>query len=293
MLSCEIPFRKYVRGIFMNKALVSTSPTLKGNIVIDSFHEFAVFKWLKDKPLLKFEDSQWLLVQKAEEEELLKVEIKLPDDAVKELMKVCNDAYLKDNEGASTQLWNEQRKLVLQDTISNFLLPSMEKEARALLNAKAKICSLMKYGMQFWNRVSVAPYQNNENTAAQERGVVACCWGNGKPGTTFVMLDSKGELVDVMHAGSLTLRSQNINDQQRRKSDQKCVLKFLTIHRPKVIVLGAASASCIRLKEDINEVRYSYVLLDGPILFVLFGFNPTSPIRVMRFYLQSETVIVS
>ena len=265
MLSCEIPFRKYVRGIFMDKALVSTSPTLKGNTAIDSFHEFAGFKWLKDKPLLKFEDSQWLLIQKAEEEELLTVEIKLPEDAVKELMTVCNDAYLKDTEGTSTQLWNEQRKLILQDTISNLLLPSMEKEARALLNAKAKNWSLMKYGMQLWNRVSVAPYQNNDNAAAKERGVVACCWGNGKPGTTFVMLDSKGELVDVMHAGSLTLRSQNINDQQRRKSDQNCVLKFLSIHRPKVIVLGAANASCIRLKEDINEVSCSCVLLDEPI----------------------------
>ncbi|KAL5078321.1 hypothetical protein RYX36_017305 [Vicia faba] len=254
MLSCEIPFRKHVRSIFMDKALVSTSPTLKGNIEIDSFHEFAGFKWLKDKPLLKFEDSQWLLIQKGEEEELLKVEIKLPDDAVEELMAVFNDAYLKDSEGTSTQLWNDQRKSILQDTISSILLPSMEKEARALLNAKAKICSLMKYGMQFWNRVSVAPYLNNDNAAAQERGVVACCWGNGKPGTTFVMLDSKGELVDIMHAGSLTLRSQNVNDQQRRKSDQKCVLKFLTIHRPKVIVLGAANATCIRLKEDINEI---------------------------------------
>ncbi|CAK8575915.1 unnamed protein product [Lathyrus sativus] len=75
MLSCEIPFRKHVRSIFMDKALVSTSPTLKGNIAIDSFHEFTGFKWLKDKPLLKFEDSQWLLIQKGEEEELLKVEI--------------------------------------------------------------------------------------------------------------------------------------------------------------------------------------------------------------------------
>lgn len=31
------------------------------------------------------------------------------------------------------------------------------------------------------------------------------------------MLDSKGELVDIMHAGSLTLQSQNVNDQQRIK----------------------------------------------------------------------------
>jgi transcription elongation factor SPT6 len=31
---------------FMDKALVSISPTLKGNITIDSFHEFAGFKCL-------------------------------------------------------------------------------------------------------------------------------------------------------------------------------------------------------------------------------------------------------
>jgi transcription elongation factor SPT6 len=84
------------------------------------------------------EDSQWLLIQKAKEEEVLKIEFKLPNDAVKELLKVCNDAYLKGSEGTSAHLWNEQRKLILHDKISTILLPSMEKEARALLNGKAK-----------------------------------------------------------------------------------------------------------------------------------------------------------
>lgn len=58
MLSSEIPFRKYVSTIFMDKALVSTSPTIKGNTTVDSFHEFAGVKWLWDKPLSKFLDSQ-------------------------------------------------------------------------------------------------------------------------------------------------------------------------------------------------------------------------------------------
>ncbi|TKY49791.1 Transcription elongation factor SPT6 [Spatholobus suberectus] len=254
MLSSEIPFRKYVRTIFMDKALVSTSPTLEGNKTIDSFHEFAGVKWLRDKPLSKFEDSQWLFIQKAEEEKLLQVKIQLPDHTINELTMTCNDAYLKDIERISTRLWNEQRKLILQDAISNFLLPSMEKEARALLSAKAKNCLLMKYAMQLWNRVSVAPYLNKESGTAQDHGIMACCWGNGKPGTTFVMLDSGGELVDVMHARSLTLRSQNINDQQSRKNDQQRVLKFLTNCQPHVIVLGAANASCLRLREDINEI---------------------------------------
>lgn len=254
MLSSDIAFRKYVRTIFMDKALVSTSPTLEGNIRIDSFHEFAGVKWLRDKPLSKFEDSQWLFIQKAEQEQLLQVKLQLPDQTMNELTMACNDAYLKGSEGISTSLWNEQRKLILQDAISNILLPSMEKEARVLLNAKAKNWALMKYAMQLWNRVCVAPYLNNESGTAQQKGVMTCCWGNGKPGTAFVMLNSGGDLVDVMHAQSLALRSQNIIVQQSRKNDQQRVLRFLTIYQPRVIVLGAANESCLRLREDIDEV---------------------------------------
>ncbi|XP_058775532.1 putative F-box protein At5g44220 [Vicia villosa] len=53
-------------GLHEEHIVAFTLPTLKGNIAIDFFHEFAGFKWLKDKPLLKFD-------QKGEEEELLKV----------------------------------------------------------------------------------------------------------------------------------------------------------------------------------------------------------------------------
>jgi len=254
MLSSEVPFRKYVRTIFFEKALVSTSPTLEGNKTIDSFHEFAGVKWLRDKPLIKFEDSQWLLIRRAEEEKLLQVKIQLPDHTIKELTMTCNEAYLKDSGGISTGLWNEQRKLILQDVISNFLLPSMEKEARAVLNAKAKNCVLMKYAMELWNRVSVAPYLKDVSDTAQQKRVMAACWGIGKPGTTFVMLDSGGVLLDVMHAPSLTQRSKLIIDQQSRKNDQQCVLRFLTIYQPQVIVIGAHTASSLRLREDINEV---------------------------------------
>lgn len=54
MLSIEIPFRKYVRIIFMDKALVSTSPTIKGNTTIYFFHEFVDVKWQQDKVYQSF-----------------------------------------------------------------------------------------------------------------------------------------------------------------------------------------------------------------------------------------------
>ncbi|XP_027352655.1 transcription elongation factor SPT6 homolog isoform X3 [Abrus precatorius] len=262
-ISCEPSIRKHVRSHFLDHAVVSTCPTADGNTTIDSFHQFAGVKWLREKPLSKFEDVQWLLIQKAEEEKLIQVTIKLPEDYLNKLIDQFNEYYISDSVSRSAQLWNEQRKLILHDAIFRFLLPSMEKEARGVLASKAKSWLLMEYGKALWNKVSVGPYQQKENDLGSDDEaaprVMACCWGPGKPQTTFVMLDSSGEVLDVLYIGSLTLRSQNVNDQQRKKNDQERVLKFMTDHQPHVVVLGAVNLSCTRLKEDIYEVIFKMV----------------------------------
>ncbi|KAF8410945.1 hypothetical protein HHK36_003482 [Tetracentron sinense] len=256
-ISCEPCVRKHVRSIFMDNAVISTSPTPDGNVAIDSFHQFAGVKWLRDKPLNRFGDAQWLLIQKAEEEKLIQVTIKLPEHILNKLISDSNDYYLSDGVSKSAQLWNEQRKLILQDAFFNFLLPSMEKEARSLLTAGANNWLLMEYGKHLWDKVSVAPYQRKENDVSSDDEaalrVMACCWGPGKPATTFVMLDSSGEVLDVLYTGSLSIRSQSVNDQQRKKNDQQRVLKFMMDHQPHVVVLGAVNLSCTRLKDDIYE----------------------------------------
>lgn len=262
-ISCEPSIKKHVRSHFIDHAVVSTFPTSDGNITIDSFHQFAGVKWLREKPLSKFEDEQWLLVQKAEEEKLIQVTTKLPEENLNKLIDQFNEYYVSDSVSRSAQLWNEQRKLILHDAIFRFLLPSMEKEARGVLASKAKNWLLMEYGKALWNKVSVGPYQQKENDLSSDDEaaprVMACCWGPGKPQTTFVMLDSSGEMQDVLYTASLTIRSQSVGDQQRKKNDQERVLKFMTDHQPHVVVLGAVNLSCTRLKEDIYEVIFKMV----------------------------------
>ncbi|XAR62643.1 hypothetical protein NMG60_11017483 [Bertholletia excelsa] len=262
-ISCEPCVRKHVRSIFMDNAVVTTTPTPDGNVAIDGFHQFAGVKWLRDKPLSRFEDAQWLLIQKAEEEKLLQVTIKLPDIVLNKLIDDSNDYYLSDGVSKSAQLWNEQRKMILQDAFFGLLLPSLEKEARSLLTSRAKNWLLMEYGKVLWDKVSVAPYQRRENEVSSDDDaaprVMACCWGPGKPSTTFVMLDSSGEVVDTLDAGYLSVRSQNVNDQQRKRNDQQRLLKFMTDHQPHVVVLGAVNLSCTRLKEDIYEIIFKMV----------------------------------
>ncbi|WOH06329.1 hypothetical protein DCAR_0625754 [Daucus carota subsp. sativus] len=262
-ISCEPCVRKHVRSIFMENAKVSTSPTPDGNVAIDTFHQYASIKWLREKPLTRFEDAQWLLIQKAEEEKLIQVTIKLPESVLNKLIGDAHDYYLSDGVSKSAQLWNEQRKLILQDAFFVYLFPSMEKEARSLLTIRAKSWLLLDYGKRLWDKVAVAPYQRKESdTNSEEEAaprVMACCWGPGKPATTFVMLDSSGEVLDVLYAGSLSNRGQSVDDQQRKKTDQQRVYKFMTDHQPHVVVLGAVNLSCARLKEDIYEIIFRMV----------------------------------
>ncbi|CAN6843125.1 unnamed protein product [Brassica oleracea] len=93
--------------------------------------------------------------------------------------------------------------------------------------------------------------------------VMACCWGPGKPPNTFVMLDSSGEVLDVLYAGSLTLRTQNVSDQQRKKNDQDRVLKFMMDHQPHVLALGAVNLSCTRMIYMRSYSRWWRKSLDG------------------------------
>ncbi|KAJ9129237.1 hypothetical protein P3X46_033967 [Hevea brasiliensis] len=257
-ISCEPCVRKHVRRIFMDKAVVSTCPTQEGDKTIDSFHLFYGVKWLRDKPLDQFQEAQWLLILKAEEEKLLQVTINLPENVMNKLVTDSQEIYLTGSSHGSARLWDEQRKLIIQEAFLKVLLPSLEKEARALLITRAKSWLLMEYGKQLWNRVSIAPYQQKEYAAGQEEGiaprVVACCWGPGKPPITFVMLNSSGQLLDVLETRSLSLRSQDVIDQQRKKYDQQRVFKFILNHRPNVIVLGAANVCCTWLKDDIEEI---------------------------------------
>uniref|UniRef100_A0ACD5XYJ0 Uncharacterized protein n=1 Tax=Avena sativa TaxID=4498 RepID=A0ACD5XYJ0_AVESA len=268
-IGCEPIVRKHIRSIFMDKAVVSTVPTPQGNLIIDPHHQLSRVKWLREKPLNKFVGAEWLLIQKGEDEKLLKVTVKLPEDAKKKLISEACENYLSDCVSKSAQIWDEQRKMILDDAFSSFLLPSMEKEARCLLTAKAKNWLRFEYGKQLWDKVSVSPWKKKDEGEKDdeeidlddesELRVMACCWGPGNPATTFVMLDSSGELVDVLYAGSISNKSRGGAEQERKNEDEQRAVKFMTDHQPHVLCVGASNMNSRQLKEAIFEVIFKIV----------------------------------
>uniref|UniRef100_A0ACD5ZST6 Uncharacterized protein n=1 Tax=Avena sativa TaxID=4498 RepID=A0ACD5ZST6_AVESA len=268
-IGCEPIVRKHIRSIFMDKAVVSTVPTSQGNLIIDPHHQLSRVKWLREKPLNKFIGAEWLLIQKGEDEKLLKVTVKLPEDAKKKLISEACENYLSDCVSKSAQMWDEQRKMILDDAFSSFLLPSMEKEARSLLTAKAKNWLRLEYGKQLWDKVSVSPWKKKDEGEKDDEEidlddepdlrVMACCWGPGNPATTFVMLDSSGELLDVLYAGSISSKSRGGAEQERKNEDEQRAVKFMTDHQPHVLCVGASNMNSRQLKEAIFEVIFKIV----------------------------------
>jgi len=134
------------------------------------------------------------------------------------------------------------------------------------LTAKSKHWLHMEYGKQLWNKVTVAPWKKEEDAdidldGESELRVMACCLGPGKPSITFVMLDSSGELVDVIHVGSISNRSQGVTEEQKKKNGQQRqqLLKFMTDHQPHVVCVGASNYNCRQLKDDIYEVCFCLI----------------------------------
>lgn len=177
-ISTEPAVREYVRTFYTERAVVSTRPTQEGNEAIDPFHQYAGVKWLVEKPVGAFDDAQWLLIQKAEEEKLLEVTVGLPKKN-SNLLAECEELYLSDGVSLTAQQWNDQRKQILRDAIVSILLPSMEKEARMIMAARAKQWLAAKCGLQLWNKVSVAPFVPQKPTNTDDRFVQFWpCWAS-------------------------------------------------------------------------------------------------------------------
>ncbi|KAJ7556307.1 hypothetical protein O6H91_05G078100 [Diphasiastrum complanatum] len=262
-ISVEPTVCDYSRKIYAESGTVTTRPTSEGHKIIDSFHPCAGVKFLENNPLDDFADGRWLLIQNAEEEKLLEVTIGLDEEFIRSrLMQEVMPFYLSKGVNQNAELWNEQRRQILHDSVTNLILPNLEKETRLSLSRKAKQSILTHCGNCLWKLVSAAPYsnplENLEFDGPKKEGhrVMACCWGPGKPATTFVMLDSSGNLTDILHTGYLSFLASSPEQQQRKQKDQQQLLQFLQSNHPDVIVLGAANLSCRHLKADIDEVVY-------------------------------------
>lgn len=260
-ISTEPVVRDYYRNMFSEKAVVSTKPTKDGNTVIDSYHDYACVKWISSKPLSAFKDGQWLIIQKAEEEKLIEVTVGLPKEVVNNaLMQEFETMYLSDGVSRTAQLWNEQRRQIIKDAVTSMLLPLLEKEARMLLTMRAKQWVGQESGAALWTKVSTAPWKEVTEEGIEDDElprVLACCYGDTMTtSTTFVILDSAGEIANTLHTPHIFSHE---ND-PRKQNDMQRLQKFMLEYQPQIAVVGAgAGPKSVHARKAILQVAISFL----------------------------------
>ncbi|KAM5562343.1 hypothetical protein ABKV19_017525, partial [Rosa sericea] len=154
------------------------------------------------KRLSKIKDKQLFRIQKAKDDGTLDFTIKLLDDDVEDLLRDLKRFYLHvDDADISVGPWHEEREKILENAFFRYLLPSMMHEAQSLCRNRVRSWLHFEYGEALWKRVSVIPNRWKQSNSSEDHvvpKVIACCLGPGITDTTFVVIDSSGEMFTLL-----------------------------------------------------------------------------------------------
>ena len=291
--------RQSIRTIYEEKALVTTIPTLKGKKEVDAFHPYRAILRIVKKPAQAFKSIQFLEILKAQKEGFIQLQLELPlDYHENELIKEMEGLYLSDAREQYTNSWNEQRKLIIEQALTNYLYPIYQKELTQKLTEEAMERVADKCAEKLSQRIMSGPYRvnsdnnnnnnnnnngwgnndinNNEtnNNSNNEIKVMACVnTGNNVP-TVFVVLDTEGELRAHLKLNNLNMYETD----PRKQQDIDKLKKFIVDHAPNVIAVGAQLEAkrlydeLIKIRDNIkdnvvNTIEITYVDLEVPLIY--------------------------
>jgi transcription elongation factor SPT6 len=278
-LVAQDPFvRAAVYKEMESDGVVNTKPTAKGIREIDPYHQYYCVKRLMDKPLHRFDQTQYLLCKKAENEGFITVTISFPTsgrrnvidadgmdttedtkngDGEDPFLREVIELYSSSGYGLDSEAWNEQRNLIVTAALSEYIYPSVTKElSRNLLRtAQEYVCS--KAARNLKTMVSVYPYLNAVTGRGQGK-IISCCVGDGKQASMFVVLNKYGEVLDrlTVHFFKMKIRGDRGSDMelyQKRKDDIRRIQTLFSTHNPSLLTIASVDMQCISFKKQLEE----------------------------------------
>eukprot|EP01117_Protostelium_nocturnum_P006766 TRINITY_DN242_c0_g1_i1.p1 TRINITY_DN242_c0_g1~~TRINITY_DN242_c0_g1_i1.p1 ORF type:complete len:1509 (+),score=429.08 TRINITY_DN242_c0_g1_i1:233-4759(+) len=259
-IAFEPQIRRSLRGVYNERAVVSTFPTEKGK-TLDVFHPMRGVIRIDQKPVKAMLTTlQWLELIKAEKDGFLTIKIELPfnqeysPETETFFSKDMERLYLSDGTSLNAQAWNEQRKLILHEAIVKFLLPSLEKELRQKLFEESSKFVMEACSSKLYKKLIASPFRpsNSEsNDSEDEMKVMACCYGQGDIPSICIILDSKGQPTSFLKLKFITMKGDT-----RREEELIKLQDFIIDNEPHVIAV-AAEVDSRRLYDELSEVAQS------------------------------------
>jgi transcription elongation factor SPT6 len=276
-LAVDPQVRRAIRAKYESAACVTVTPTEKGVTVIDELHPFYPFKRLAQKYVRDFHDGQYLQILQAQSEGLVKVEIKIPEEA--NYLQSVMDFFLSDNFSENSQKWNDLRRKVLSSALKDSVFVLIERGMSEKLRNQAEewvakkcqttledvsqaiLFSILGFYYpylpdlktdtyfltEFIQKLMMAPFVPRGARFDREYSarVVAISHGAGssKDAIQVAFVDDKGKFMDHMKIDNL-----------RDEKSQKGLIDFLDRRRPDVIVVGGFTVNTRRLVEQVEKV---------------------------------------
>lgn len=257
--------RKEARATFRSSALLDVEPTERGMSRIDEGHPYYNFKFLRAKPVSAVlqNASQFLQIVHAEEENLVTVTLRLPTDVAGRFERRLVENYQSDGTSDVSRLWNDERRLVVEDASTLFLVPHARAWAREWLVEECRDSLLRFCEAQLTSRVEAGPYlsagmqsRNGDpevEDIANVPRVLAVSHGVGDPrksAIVAVFLDDYGRLLE--HKSFDNLRAPPHVEEGEAPDPRRDFVALLRRRRPDVVVVNGFSARTADLRRDVD-----------------------------------------
>eukprot|EP00698_Gefionella_okellyi_P002106 TRINITY_DN1197_c0_g1_i1.p1 TRINITY_DN1197_c0_g1~~TRINITY_DN1197_c0_g1_i1.p1 ORF type:complete len:1477 (+),score=316.59 TRINITY_DN1197_c0_g1_i1:41-4471(+) len=261
--------RKFVREYFYEHAELNTLPTEKGSREIDVFHMYREVKQLADKPVRLYtsNDDQFVSVDNAQKEGYITVRVSLNKEQLNDLYEELHKLVKSQQTTDIAQAWNQERKLVCYEAV-NLLLSSFERALYQKLLRDAQLAVTRGYadnlralvGCGGWRPQDSYGFTESDEDRPRVR-VMGCVWGEP---VMCVVVDGNGEMIDHLQLNRMksNIKSDNVREQELKKSDLDALKQFIETNRPNVIAIGASSLDARRLYGDLTNGDWHRSVLD-------------------------------
>ena len=281
--------RSYFRNLFRQRGKIFIYPTNKGRHHITDWHFCAPYKYIHGKPLVDFNNDEFLLVLQAEEQGLITIQISLDEsltfhskpeqinarvlqpghsnlhtyfDEIKQL-------YLRDDYSAVVTKWNEQRTKALYLAIYKYIYPVISSELRYQLKSEAEMFVISQSMDKLYQWIDQAPWfsplerTNNDHIGQDlvyhnENITVLACSIFPEPETAdfIVALDKDGNInsyakLNYTDANYNFKRTCNADLQER---DFHVIKKLILSYKPKIVVLSSTVKNIVYIRDKIQNI---------------------------------------
>ncbi|KAI1712859.1 SH2 domain-containing protein [Ditylenchus destructor] len=264
--SREPSVRRKLREFFRRHLKMSACPTKKGQEIFDYKHPLFGRHYIKDKPVSRLKDEEYLQYVKAKNDSLMDIKLhaQTEDEENSMLNFLMNESQFQRNENSAVaEKWNKCRRDVLQICVDELLIPTFAREAHEILLDEAKEFVVKHCSSKLAENISMGIYQpsfryTNEDNEIEGNGVriMAICYSMGNHVAAFAcVIDENGTVLGHQRLNDVTSRSR-IHFESRKASLQN-LRKFILEHRVHVITICGENFEAFRLAGDVRGLVQS------------------------------------